>query len=574
MAPKSKAEAPKAKDPLTDDFRNFVWAIWKHLGLPDPTDVQYDISNYLQHGPKRRIIMAFRGVGKSWLTAAFVCWLLYRNADTKVLVVSANAVKAAEFTTFVLKLIREVPFLQHLTPRHDQRQSSISFDVGPARPDQSPSVKSIGITGQITGGRADAIVADDIEIPHNSDTPGKREKLLELIKEFDAVLKPGGQVIYLGTPQTEQTIYHSLQDRGYVARVWPARYPRDLSRYRNKLAPLIFDRLQAGGKVGATTDPQRFSDLDLEERELSYGRSGFSLQFMLDTSLSDAEKHPLKLSDLIVMPLDPYRAPADLVWASGPQQVISDLPMVGLYGDRYHRPAWTTEEYVPYEGSIMFVDPSGRGRDETAYAVVKQLHGRLYVTAVGGYLGTGYAEETLKSILMVAKKHSVNRILVEPNFGGGSYTALLQGAAQKYYGVTVEDAKWSSVQKEARIIDTLEPVMNQHRLIICPSVIQADYDLSVDIYGDKAPMYRLFYQMTRVTRDRGSLAFDDRLDALAGAVAHWVDFLAVDSEKATLGRRERELDDMLKKFVEHAQGFAVGSKTNSLRSKIGRHRVR
>jgi len=164
-------------DPLKRDFRNFLFLIWRHLNLPDPTPVQYDIARYLQHGPKRSIIEAFRGVGKSWITAAFVLWLLYCNPNERILVVSASKDRADSFSIFCKRLIEEVPFLTHLKPRDGQRDSNIAFDVGPSDPHQAPSVRSIGITGQITGGRATHIVADDVEVPKNSLTQTMRDRL-------------------------------------------------------------------------------------------------------------------------------------------------------------------------------------------------------------------------------------------------------------------------------------------------------------------------------------------------------------------------------------------------------------
>lgn len=544
-------------DPLKADFRNFLWLVWQHLNLPEPTPVQYDIAHWLQHGPRRLVIEAFRGVGKSWITSAFVCWLLYCNPQLKILVVSASKQRADDFSTFTLRLIREMDVLRFLEPRDDQRESKVAFDVGPARPDHAPSVKSVGITGQIAGSRADVIVADDIEVPNNSATQMLRDRLAEAVKEFDAVLKPGGRVIYLGTPQSEQSIYNTLPERGYVLRIWPARFPTDDKRekYGAKLAPFISDRLDKEPSVaGKSTDPRRFSHEDLMEREASYGRSGFALQFQLDTSLSDADRYPLKLRDLVVFPLDPHRGPTDLVWASGPQQVLDQLPSVGLQGDRFHQPAWTSGAFAEWEGSAMFVDPSGRGKDETAYAVVKVLHGRMFLTAAGGFKGIGYEEEALKKLLMVARKQSVNVILVEPNYGGGMFTSLLKGLSQQVYPVKIEDAEWSSSQKEARIIGTLEPVMNQHRLVVCPSVIEQDYSSTEDYAPDDQRDCRLFYQMTRLTPDRGSLAHDDRLDAVAGAVAYWSKVLSQDTEKAALAHKDREFDKLLERFVEHASG--------------------
>ncbi len=538
------------------------------MGLPDPTPVQYDIAQFLQHGPKRGIIEAYRGVGKSWITVSFVLWTLYCDPQKRIMVVSANAAKAQEFSTFCLQLIRDVPWLGHLQPGPDQRSSMLSFDVGPAKPDQSPSVKSVGITGQLTGSRADLIVPDDIEVPHNSDTQGKRDRLLELIKEFDAVLKPGGRIIYLGTPQTEQSIYNILPDRGYVTRIWPARYPKDRDRYGMKLAPWITRALEEDPSLeGKPVDPKRFTDEDLTERALSYGRSGFNLQFMLDTALSDLEKYPLKLSDLIVYPLDPFRTPIDLVWASSPALRL-DLPIVGMAGDRYYRPAWTSESFAPYEGAVMFVDPSGRGKDETAYAVVKILHGRLFLTASGGFLG-GYDDATLEAILRIAKKHNVPKILVEPNYGGGMFTRLLQSVAQREFSVGIEDAEWSTVAKEHRIVDTLEPVLNQHRLVVCPSVIEADYESVKTRDGERAPYYRLMYQLTRMVRERGALSQDDRLDALAGAVAYWTSHLARDLNQAVEDHKERALNDELEKFMGHALG-GTGNIGRKLVSSVAR----
>lgn len=550
------------RDPLREDFRNFLFLVWKHLNLPPPTKVQYDIAKFLQHGPKRLIIEAFRGVGKSWVTSAFVLWLLYCDPQLNILVVSASKQRADDFSTFTLRLIFEMELLAHLRPTGEQRMSKVSFDVGPARASHAPSVKSLGITSQIAGSRADVLIADDIEVPNNSDTQLKRDKLSEQIKEFDAVLKPGGRILYLGTPQTEQSIYNLLPDRGYQVRIWPARYPDEERRakYGSKLAPMIGRELDANPDiVGRSTDPERFSDKDLTERELSYGRSGFALQFYLDTSLSDEDKFPLKLSDLIVMGLNPKKAPREITWGSGPELTHEKLQAVGLPGDRYHRPIFYDKDFIDYEGSVMFVDPSGRGKDETAWAVVKQCHGTLYLTHVRATRGHGYSNEVLDRILADAKEQGVTLILVEPNMGDGMFAQLLRARCQLTYPVNVEDADWSKSQKEARIIDTLEPLMNQHRLVVCSKVIEWDYASTEAFPSDEVNKFRLFYQMTRITRNRGSLSHDDRLDAVAGAVAYWLDNMDRNTEVAVEQRKQELLDAELARFMETALGSSYDS---------------
>lgn len=539
-----REEYPEKDWKVFEDFRYFLIIVWRHLMLPDPTWVQMDIASFLQHGPRRLIIEAFRGVGKSWITSAYVCWRLLRNPQLKIMVVSASKERADQFSTFTLRLIMELPMLQHLAPKPDQRQSKIAFDVGPARPDHSPSVKSVGIFGQLTGGRADEIVADDVEVPNNSETQSMRDKLSERVKEFDAVLKPGGTVKYLGTPQTEESLYNDLPNRGYEVRIWPARLPdADAMRtsYGDRLAPKVVAMMDGGKPSRTPVDPTRFDDEDLLERELSYGRSGFALQFMLDTRLSDADKYPLKLADLIVTSLNVDNAPEGLVWSADPQNRLQEITCVGLNGDRYHRPATTLGTWVQYEGSVIAIDPSGRGKDETTYAVVKMLNGFLFVTEAGGLQG-GYDDKVMTELANVAKRNKCNLGIIESNFGDGMFTQLFTPFLKKVgYGMTVEEVRHNK-QKELRIIDTLEPVMNQHRLVVCPTVIRKDQESVKHYPPEQAIKRQLFYQMSRVTKDRGALAFDDRLDALAIAVAYWVEQMGQD-EQDKMDQRNEMLQD-------------------------------
>lgn len=532
------------------DFRNFLYTVWKHLLLPDPTPVQYDIATYLQHGPKRLIIEGFRGVGKSWITSAYVLWRLLIDPEYKFLVVSASKDRSDDFSTFTLRLISEMPLLQHLMPdpSRGQRFSKVAFDVAGCKASHAPSVKSRGIFGQLTGSRATEIIADDIEVPKNSTTQDMREKLLKACMEFEAIIMPEvGKIKYLGTPQTEESIYNKLRERGYECRIWPARYPSadKVPIYAGSLAPDLEEKVDTNPKLAGTpTDPKRFNDIDLIEREASYGRSGFALQFQLDTSLSDAEKYPLKTSDLIVLPLNPDKAPVSLAYGSSPELQIKDIPNPGFTGDRVFRPLFIDKDWSQYEGSMMFIDPAGRGQDELAWAVVKQLNGLLFLTSSGGLRG-GYADENLILLAKEAKEQKVKHIQIESNFGDGMFLKVFTPVLSRYYPCNTEEIR-ATVQKEKRIIDILEPVMNQHRLVVCESVVRKDIKTLTETAN-----YSLLYQMTRITKERGALKHDDRLDALAGAVSYWVEAMARDEVKALSSWQAKALEEELKSFMHH-----------------------
>ncbi len=484
-----------------------------------------------------------------------------------ITVVSASQQKANQLTTFILGLLRDVPFLQHLQPRPNQRCSTLAFDVGPATVKKDPSVSSLGITGQLTGGRADLIIPDDVETPSNSETLKMREKLAEKIKEFDAILKPGGEVVYLGTPQCMDSIYNLLPERGYPIRVWPSEYPDEAQavKYGGTLAPQIRDAVAENPSlIGHTTDPERFSDLDLAERKASYGRAGYALQFLLDTQLSDADRHPLHLADLIIHPVDLEVGPERLIWAGSPEYTIQDLPIVGIRGDRYYRPMALGDNKVhPWASKIMAIDPAGRGKDETTYAVAYHFNGFTHIPDVGGL--KGYEEPTLRKLSEIAKAHKVGHIIIEPNFGDGMFTKLFLQVCRNIHQCKVEEMKRHSTQKEKRIIDTLEPVMSSHRLVVDPRLIQRDYR-STEVYAfDRHQEYQLFYQMTRLTRDKGSLAHDDRIDVLAMAVGHFANLMATDVQDGIERLKWQALEEEARVHHEHVFGVPLEDATTWVR---------
>jgi len=543
---------------LKSDFRYFLTAIWSHLKLPPPTRAQLCIAEYLQRGPKRLQIQAFRGVGKSWITAAFVLWTLYIDPDKKIMVVSASKDRADSFSIFCQRLVLEVPWLAHLKPKSDdQRWSRVSFDVGPAKPHQAPSVKSVGITGQLTGSRADVMILDDVEVPGNSMTELMREKLLQLCTEAESILTPkhDSRIMYLGTPQTTFTIYRKLAERNYRPFVWPARVPRKLDNYEGLLAPQLQDDIEGGAKAWDVTDPDRFNDDDLIEREAAMGRSNFMLQFMLDTTLSDAEKFPLKMADLIVTSVNPTTAPESIVWCSDPKNVIKEAPTVGLPGDYFYSPMQLQGQWDDYSETICSIDPSGRGSDETAATYISQRNGFLYVHEMRAYKD-GYSDNTLLDILRGCRKYKVSKLLIETNFGDGIVAELFKKhLVQTKQNIDVEEVR-ANVRKEDRIIDALEPVLNQHRLVIDRGLIDWDYNSNKDAPPEERLLYMLFYQFSRMCREKGAVKHDDRLDSLAQGVKYFTDAMAISANQEIAKRKFEEWQDLEQAWKDDPQSAA------------------
>lgn len=530
-------------DKARENFWAFVYIVWKSIGLPKPTSIQVDIAQFLQNPPSDRVIIqGFRGVAKSFLTCAYAVWRLWSDRDLKVLIISASGDRADANARFIKSIIHTIPFLADMKADKTQLDTQNLFSVGGAQADISPSVKSVGITGQITGTRADLLISDDVEVPKNSGTQLQRDKLAEAVKEYDAILKPNGQIIYLGTPQNEASLYNTLQQRGYITRIWPVLYPESQAEresYGDNLAPFIAQRFDSDPEkwAGKPTDPERFDDIEIAKRKLSYGRAGFALQFMLNTNLSDYEKYPLKVSDLIVEDLDMHETSTKWSWANGIQQRLQDIPCVAMKGDMYYAPLSRSPETMPYTGTVMAIDPSGRGKDESSYAIMKSLNGYLFLMDVGGF-EEGYSDLTLTKMAQLAKFWEVNEVVVEANFGDGMFTKVMTPIFSKIHPCAITEVK-NTKQKELRIIDTLEPVLMRHKLIVNRSVIENDYRRY-----ESNQAYSLIYQMTRMCRDKNAIAHDDRLDAVTMATSYWLENMDVDSDRLP-EVSEMELEDWI-----------------------------
>jgi len=593
--PHWESNFPKEVWGAFEDFRNFLFLVWQHLGLPPPTPAQYEIAHRLQYGadtiewgemeeefraallndPREDIIRCFRSLGKSYITSAYAIWRLMRNPrDEKIMVVSATGSKSKEFVAQTKGILQSMPLVQWLLEGTrdsgaTRRDMAEQFDVAGASLSQSYSVAARGITGQITGSRATLLIADDIEVERNSLTEEARQRIVKIVQsDFVPITKTEhgkGDIIFLGTPQTEESVYNTLvKEMGFRCFTIPVRYPD-----RDKMKNYVLTNNQNGSEVnilarylrsqyetgqiahGKPTD-SRFGVEELHGIEAK-GKASFALQYMLDTSLSDAERYPLRQSDLVIMACNPVKAPLTVQWGrhNDKHNLIKDIANVGFSGDHFLRPLFMDNEWEKYEAKVLFVDPSGRGADETAWAVVGVLNGLMYVLHVAGFAAD--PAEAMTRIALDARKYDVQTVEVEPNYGQGMWVTAFQPILSKIWpgGCTVKESEWAKGQKEARIIDTLEPVIAQHRLVFDEDMVRRE--AKHDDYR-----YSLLYQLTHITRDRGSLRHDDRLDALAGAVAHFARSMAQDVHEAAKGVLDGRMDAEIEDFLEYMEGRSHG----------------
>ena len=535
------------------DFKNFLYVTFKCINLPSPTEIQYAIADELQYRKSDLILNGFRGIAKSTITGCYNAWLLDKDPEnTQILYIGANQEEAKKFMKFTRGLLDIVPFLNYLLPdsKSGQRDNALAFDIRPAGMKIQPSCKAVGIFGNLTGNRATHIIADDIETSENCDTQIKREHIESAVTEFRQIVSPlDGSLLFLGTPHTEISIYNKLYKKGIPTRIFPIRFPteKQIEKYGDKLAPYILNKVRKNPDlVGTSTDKKRFNNIMIEKLEKE-GKSKFAMQQMLDTSLCETERYPLKCSDFIVMNCDRDKACEKVGYDFG--NVLREIPCNGIGTDKFYGAHISKDtKQLPYTYKIMAIDPSGRGEDELAYVVVGVLNAQIFLLKEGG-LQEGYCESNLRVLAQIASEYNVNKIRIESNFGDGMFTSLFSPVLRKYHACALDEIRHNT-QKEKRIIDTLEPVMNQHRLIVDKNVIEQDYQSILVYPSGKQQQYSLFYQLTRITKDKNSLTHDDRVDCLAMAVADCLDMMQLDRDEEMQRRIDEEIDREFERMEE------------------------
>lgn len=576
------------------EFEDFAELAMQFLGFK-LTKLQRDICRFMQYGAKKRMVQAQRGQAKSTIACLYAIWRQLQDPTTRVLIVSGGGNVAGQISNMITSMIMNWTLLCWLRPdtTKGDRDSSINFDIHRDLKgvDKSASIASVGITASLQGFRADLLIADDVETQKNSMTQTNRDSLSLLTKEFGA-LSIHGDILYLGTPQTKDSVYKQLPSRGYTVRVWTGRYPTqtELERYGAgvEIAEIIMEALladpslQMGGGIegdrGKPTDPDHIGEETLIEKEYEYGSEGFNLQYMLDTTLADELRTKIKLSDIPV-----YRCEKDSV----PESVMRSNALIHKVDSYPHKNAnfllynatGVSETFIKYERIVASIDPAGSGGDEISYAIGGGTNSYIYILGLGGYRG-GTTTQNITKCIDRCVQSNVGTLFIEKNMGHGTVTALFLAEVSaiklnilnndsttleriETLGLTVTEYSsvlnkmgivdyYNTTNKERRIIDTISPVTRRGKIILSTDVIDEDWECCKAHPEQSRLQYSGLYQLANITYDKGSLVHDDRADGLQKVVEELRPFLAIDEAKKEDDRRK----ELAQEFIRNPMGYS------------------
>lgn len=176
---------------------------------------------------KRSLCLAPRNSSKTttWAKKGPL-WLLGRNPNLRILMLSRTAARAAANMRFIRSNIENNPYLKEVFPNLKKGYPWTDDDivVENSRNDAEPSVTARGLEGSIPGLRADILVADDIIDKTSVMTDIQRKKVIEFWNEqVLPVVNPGGRILSIGTTYHNKDFYSNLmEDKSYKIFKFPA----------------------------------------------------------------------------------------------------------------------------------------------------------------------------------------------------------------------------------------------------------------------------------------------------------------------------------------------------------------
>ena len=464
-------------DITTADFPLFL-VIWnQRMNLRTP-EIHLKMARWLelswQKKDTRLLLMAFRSAGKSTITGIFAAWLLYRQADLRILVLAADFALAKKMVRNVKRIIERHPLTEKLKPEAADQWAADRFTIKRMLELRDPSMLAKGITANITGSRADIIICDDVEVPNTCDTAEKREELRTRLGEMEYVLVPGGTQLYVGTPHNYYTIYaENPRTEIGEAQVF-------LDGFKRLKIPVLDEQ-------GESAWIERYSEADIARMKRAAGPNKFASQMMLrPVNIAEGRLNPKLLKT--------YDWP--LVYQKELQTLfLGEIKLVSV--SAFWDPAFGAARGDNSVLAIVYSDDKGNlYLHETAYIKLNEND------------ELDEATRQCRIVAELAKAHYLPSLSVEINGIGKFLPNILRNELARAKAPTRVQEVSQSRAKDLRILEAFDAVLAAGRLFAHRQVLQTPFMMEM--------------QEWRPGKSKGH---DDGLDAVAGALAQAPDRL-------------------------------------------------
>lgn len=434
-----------------------------------------EVCNWVQNNRSGiRLLMAHRHFGKSFLVTLYPVWRLYLDANYTCAIVSATSKIPARNASAIRTIIETHPLTKHLVPDGNSSfWQRTAFTVNRPVPSMEASVTCTSVGGSKTGLHPVEVICDDIETQENCRTEEARERIQDAFYE---VMNLSNDILMIGTPHDEKTIYTEIEDMGSIVKKIPV--------YGYDELGVPYDSVADGGVIQL---PELRDEKWFEQKRKANKTSVWESQYKLipkaaydvvmDPDMIRRYEGPIVVDESWFRPRNPLKPFVTPMKING--EDIRDLK--------------------------AFWDPAtgARNRDASVISVCASTEeGNVYIVALEALPAVSKDtafDKQMQRVLDICSACHVNKIFVEVNFVRTLATELRRFAKAQKKKVSIQESVRSQNKRDF-IGDNIEPLIKVGRLY-CTERILIDSDLKKEM------------------RDFPTGKHDDHIDAVAGCIA-------------------------------------------------------
>lgn len=443
----------------------------------DVPDIHLEACDWMQNSRRGRVgvLKGFRGLSKSTIAGRYVAWQLRENEQWRFLSMSATDPDSAKLSADARHVITSHPWCKHLAPKKGLWQVH-RFALDKQEDPRNPNVATYGILSNITGGRADEVIFDDVEVPKTIRTPEMRTNLRQRLSETTHILVPGGRKLYIGTDHCFDSIYKEQIESGadlleiplfrkeitHAANgrnkdflfAWRQQLPADLYVAVGLNRPRLLDESEY--EVSGIRQPEgviKLKKAPLEgERVSIYAGNTWpkrfnrpEISFRMKECLTWGEfdsQYQLRPSQLTQVRLDPAR----MIPYQGEPEIRKVNGEVSMWLNGIRMVAASTY----WDCSL------GKKTSDTSALCAYFIDSNGYLYWHRALALTGEIDEQCQQVVKVIKEFGLPAINVETNGPGGFICAILTRHLKTAQVACAVKPVWVRTKKNLRILDALE----------------------------------------------------------------------------------------------------------------------
>ncbi len=188
--------------------RSLGWFLKNWLGFMDMNEIHTELCSFLEQQVKFKLILMPRYSFKSSIcTIGYSLWRLAKNPDLRILIYSDASTKAQGFLSSIKDHINgnvKGSFFRTIfdwtpTDKFMKWNESQIIIKGRKTAYPEPSIDTAGIDTSLIGRHYDIIIFDDVVSDINTTTKEQMDKTANCYKKALSLLKPGGEILMVGT---------------------------------------------------------------------------------------------------------------------------------------------------------------------------------------------------------------------------------------------------------------------------------------------------------------------------------------------------------------------------------------